>query len=150
TWSAAADMSVPRAEIGQPLLLPDGRVFVCGGEACIPNGLAGWSNAEVYDPAANTWTLLADMPSFEDEEGALSPPQDLDCPQIGSRVRPALGLLPDGRVLVVGGKGEAWQPNGLSGSGAVIGARKTLMLVFNVRGFSASSDVGTKVVISGA
>ena len=51
TWSSVAAMNYSR-EYCSSQVLPDGRVFVAGGEYG-----SGGTNAEVYDPTANTWTM---------------------------------------------------------------------------------------------
>ncbi|MGH3019226.1 MAG: hypothetical protein ACRDNR_03580 [Gaiellaceae bacterium] len=58
--------------------LADGRVRVAGG--------GGDDSAEIYDPAANTWTPTTNM-------------------VVARRYRPLQTLLLDGRVLVAGGLG---------------------------------------------
>jgi hypothetical protein len=44
-------------------VLPDGRVFVMGGEYSGPNTVLNTTNTgEIYDPVANTWTNVANFP----------------------------------------------------------------------------------------
>ncbi|MDX6556295.1 MAG: hypothetical protein QOD86_2490 [Miltoncostaeaceae bacterium] len=81
-FTPGAPMGHPRSLAGQTRLA-DGRVLVVGG-VDVGGELA---TAEVYDPAAGTWTDVA---------GILTTP----------RAAPGLFALPNGRVLVVGG-GEA-------------------------------------------
>ena len=52
TWSALAPMNDTRRYYSSDVL-PDGRVFVAGGEYG-----SGFDKAEVYDPVANTWTPI--------------------------------------------------------------------------------------------
>jgi hypothetical protein len=66
------------------IILPDGRPFIMGGtEAYDP--FFGLPNTATYDPATGTWT----------ETGSLA---------VGRSAHSAT-LLPDGRLLVVGGGG---------------------------------------------
>ena len=61
-------------------VLPDGRVFVLGGEYNVRHGTQVWTNTgEIYNPVTNTWTTIANFPE----------------PHFGG---PTM-LLPDGRVL---------------------------------------------------
>src|SRR6185437_7856652 len=80
TWSPLASMNLQRLYFASDVL-PDGRVFVEGGEYSRSGGAQNETNTgEVYDPVANTWSPIATFPqpSFGDD-----PSQ----------------LLPDGRVL---------------------------------------------------
>jgi hypothetical protein len=54
TWSQLASMKYQRLYF-QSDLLPDGKIYVSGGEY----GNAPAGSAELYDPVANTWTELA-------------------------------------------------------------------------------------------
>jgi hypothetical protein len=80
TWSQLASMNLGRLYYASNVL-PDGRVFVVGGEFT-GSGLdhTNTNRGEIYDPVANTWTPIADFPqsSFGDDPTA---------------------LLPDGRIL---------------------------------------------------
>lgn len=77
-------------------LLPDGRVLVVGG-LTREGGLAGASAAELYDPAADSWTPAASLRT--------------------GRWNHTATLLSDGTVLVVGG--ETDPPPGATGINAV-------------------------------
>jgi len=55
TWSSLASMHYPHLT-GGSLVLQDGRVMIVGGE----NSATGMTNAEIYNPVNNTWTLSAD------------------------------------------------------------------------------------------
>jgi hypothetical protein len=60
-WTSAAPMRDARADF-DIALLPDGRVLVAGGTNNSADGnLGALSSAEVYDPAADTWTSLPEM-----------------------------------------------------------------------------------------
>ena len=81
TWSTMASMSLERL-YDATNVLPDGRVFVVGGEYSGPNLTANWTNTgEVYNPVTNSWSSIPNFPqsSFGDD--------------------PSM-VLPDGRVLV--------------------------------------------------
>lgn len=87
TWTDAASMTVART-CHRQTLLSDGRVLVTGGRVLIPNPGGGGtfiylSSAEIYSPAANTWTPVASM----------SQPRALH----------TATLLANGKVLVAGG-----------------------------------------------
>jgi len=82
-WTATTPMVTQRAYAGA-VQLNDGRVLVAGGIAA--DGSPVWhmiANAEIYDPATNTWAATASL----------------------SEARHAhfLTLLPNGQVLTVGG-----------------------------------------------
>jgi hypothetical protein len=85
TWSAAASLQTPRARHAAARLA-DGRVLVAGGFAdrFSPDALA---SAEIYDPAANTWTRAADL-------------------NVARTSGHSATTLADGRVLVAGGGDE--------------------------------------------
>jgi len=81
TWAAAGSLIAPRARVGA-VLLPDGRVLVAGvGNPAL--GAPAAPAAEIYDPATNAWTATGPMTT--------------------ARTRPAVALLPGGRVLAAGG-----------------------------------------------
>lgn len=81
-WTRAAPLRVARLR-ATATALPDGRVLVVGGEIGDPLASApGTATAELYDPAADTWTLTT--PPLLEHRGA------------------AAAALSDGRVLVVG------------------------------------------------
>ena len=84
TWTTVG--SLTKARHGHTAtLLPDGRVLVTGGESRGANGATELtSSAEIYDPESRAWTTT----------GPLS---------MGRQAHSAT-LLPDGRVLVIGGE----------------------------------------------
>src|SRR5262249_42994388 len=62
TWSTRASMGLQRLYFASNVL-PDGRVFVEGGEYSGPQGAANDTNTgEIYNPANNTWTPIANFP----------------------------------------------------------------------------------------
>jgi N-acetylneuraminic acid mutarotase len=100
-WSAASDMHVSHAET-QPVLLDDGRVFMCGGRGqTTPDGqgpeISYTNTAEVYDPVADTWTFAASMPPIPGEDDVFGTAVP------GNRHGHSITVLADGRVLVAGG-----------------------------------------------
>jgi galactose oxidase len=85
-WQSMAPMSVARRQ-HNTTLLPDGTVLVTGGSSG-----AGFNNSkgavyltELYDPATNTWSALANSSAFRGYHSTTV-------------------LLPDGRVLSAGGR----------------------------------------------
>lgn len=63
TWSTLASEPVARLYFASQIL-PDGRLFVAGGEYSGPGLLPNWSNTgEIYDPLANAWTRIAPYPN---------------------------------------------------------------------------------------
>src|SRR5207302_3014320 len=81
TWSSAGNMSLPRADGHSATLLTSGEVLVAGGDARTDGNTV--ANADLYDPASNTWTAA----------GAMS----------AARYAHTATLLQDGRVLAAGG-----------------------------------------------
>lgn len=62
TWSSLASMSLERLYFGSNVL-PDGRVYVLGGEYSGANGAATWVNSgEIYDTISNTWSTVKSFP----------------------------------------------------------------------------------------
>jgi N-acetylneuraminic acid mutarotase len=88
TWSQAASLLTARQN-HTATLLPNGKVLVAGGMAP-PNNSMPMTNAEIYDPVANTWTAAAPMTS--------------------PRISHTATLLPNGKVLIVGGTGGPAMP----------------------------------------
>ena len=84
-WTPTASLSRPRT--GHTLtLLPDGRVLAAGGEDPTGSDYLVYSTTEIFDPATNSW----------------SPGPDLSEP----RGDHSATLMPDGRVLLIGGIGQ--------------------------------------------
>lgn len=80
---ASASLNVPRAD-HTATLLPDGQVLVVGGHGDAKSGDRALNSAETYNTATNAWTRT----------------RPLATPRTGHTAT----LLPDGRVLVVGGR----------------------------------------------
>ena len=58
SWSSAANMNIPRGYQASATC-SDGRIFTIGGSW---SGGLGGKNGEIYDPKANTWSLLPGCP----------------------------------------------------------------------------------------
>ncbi len=94
-YVAAAPMQLPRLHLNA-VLLPDRTVFVTGGSLKQEDTPLARLQAEIYDPATNTWSLMAEATA----------------PRLYHST--AL-LLPDGRVVAAGGNPEGgasvtWEP----------------------------------------
>jgi Kelch motif len=75
TWSTLASMHTPRAFFASNVL-PDGRVFVLGGEYSGSRWAMNWTNSgEIYDPVLNNWTNIAPFPqtNFGDDPTQILP-----------------------------------------------------------------------------
>jgi len=93
-WRLVRAMKHSRALHGATLL-PDGRVLISGGLTCCqPGDTPAFTadSAELYDPAADAFASTGSMAA--------------------GRFAHASALLPDGRVLVAGGNGDAVPPLG--------------------------------------
>jgi N-acetylneuraminic acid mutarotase len=97
TWTPIPPLGAPRWG-GTATLLPNGQVLVVGGVGDNGKGANALVTTERYDPATNTWTLLAPMGT----------------PRYGHRAT----LLANGQVLVTGGRG------GIPGPGALASAER--------------------------
>lgn len=63
TWSTLASEPIPRLYFASQIM-PDGRLFVAGGEYSGPGLLPNWSNTgEIYNPVTNRWASIAPYPS---------------------------------------------------------------------------------------
>ena len=96
-WGAAATMNRSRGAHGlNTVSMLDGRVFVSGGMTSGPDltQATAIADVEIYDPAANSWTLMA--------------------PLAGPSAIHAANVLVDGRIVVTGGAtGTLTAPNEL-------------------------------------
>ncbi|HEX2057471.1 MAG TPA: galactose oxidase-like domain-containing protein [Actinomycetota bacterium] len=92
SWSAAAPMAKRRV-MPDSVLLPDGKVLVMNGSSrgAADNGANPVWEAELYDPATNSWRTLAPM----------SVPRLYHATAL---------LLPDGRVMTAG-TDSVWNPD---------------------------------------
>lgn len=63
TWSSVGSQIIPR-EYFASQVLPNGKVWVMGGEYSGPNLQANWTNtAEIFDPVTSTWSIAASYPA---------------------------------------------------------------------------------------
>ena len=88
TWSLTSNSGLVRLQT-EVVQLPDGRVFVGGGETettppPVPNSLGIVKWTDLYDPATNSWRRMADMNWFREYHAVTL-------------------LIPDGRVVTTGG-----------------------------------------------
>jgi hypothetical protein len=82
TWSTTGNLNTDRFD-HTATLLPNGKVLVAGGQGdCSEDGCFILNSAELYDPAAGTWSSTSDL---------------------NYRAQHTATLLPDGKVLVAGG-----------------------------------------------
>jgi len=95
-WSAGGSLRAPRLMVrDQAVVLPDGKVLLAGGAYSVALGSSAL--VEVYDPAADAWTLTGSLTT--------------------SRGFHTVTLLDDGTVLATGGwpnnavyRAERWRP----------------------------------------
>jgi len=88
TWSLTSNPGLVRLQT-EVVQLPDGRVFVGGGETeanppPVPNSLGIVKWTDIYDPATDSWRRMADMNWFREYHAVTL-------------------LVPDGRVVTTGG-----------------------------------------------
>ncbi len=85
-WAVTGSMTTSR--LGHTAtLLPDGQVLVAGGEATVNGAFTVFSSAELYNPAAGTWTRTGRMNAAREQYTAT--------------------LLTNGQVLAAGGYNDA-------------------------------------------
>jgi N-acetylneuraminic acid mutarotase len=89
-WNGGGNMSTPRTAAAA-VTLPSGKVLVVGGNLS-STSLIGLNTGEVYDPATNTWTPVAN--TMSSARGS----------------RPVATLLLNGKVLVAGGSDAVGAP----------------------------------------
>ncbi|HEX6837268.1 MAG TPA: kelch repeat-containing protein, partial [Polyangia bacterium] len=90
SWTSLTSMHDPRLYFGSNVL-PDGRVFVVGGEYG-----SGGGKGEVYDPVANTWGSQFTAAGVADTETALLPDGTVYIAWISKIWNPATNMLTDG------------------------------------------------------
>ena len=90
TWTATGNLFEPRSN-HTATLLPDGRVLVAGGVSSFATEEV-LASAELYDPITGTWTAAARLTVARHGHTAT--------------------LLPDGRVLIAGGRGSGPESGG--------------------------------------
>jgi N-acetylneuraminic acid mutarotase len=101
TWTPKADMPTARGGLGASVV--NGILYVVGGAgSCAPPCfITSLATVEAYDPATNTWTTKADMPT----------------PRIGVAVEVVNGIL-----YAIGGFSSCCGPNGPFGALATVEA----------------------------
>ena len=82
-WTVAPPMATPRV-FHSAVRLTDGNVLVTGGASTYAPNADFLGSAELFDPIANTWSATANLPT--------------------RRQHHAGELLPDGKVLIAGGR----------------------------------------------
>src|SRR5205807_1929864 len=90
-WTSAGSMAATRID-QTATLLPSGQVLAAGG-VVLPYPAPSLASAKLHAPSTNPWAVAA--------------------PMIASRTRHTATLLPDGRVLVVGGQRFDFHDGGL-------------------------------------
>lgn len=60
-WTRKADMPTPRLNLSTSAV--NGKIYAIGGNVLIDNVIKALSTVEEYDPATDTWTKKADMPT---------------------------------------------------------------------------------------
>ncbi len=93
----ASNMVAPRGA-HEAVLLDDGRVLVVGGMNDGRKGVYS-EEAEIYDPVANTWTLVSTL------SGKAGRMYGSDGKTVVKRIRSTATKLKDGTVLICGGYG---------------------------------------------
>ncbi|HET9234386.1 MAG TPA: galactose oxidase-like domain-containing protein [Candidatus Eisenbacteria bacterium] len=88
TWTPVGSPGLVRFQ-SEVVPLPDGRIFVGGGEtetspSPVPSVLGIVRSCDLFDPIGNAWRQVADMPSFREYHAVTL-------------------LVPDGRVITTGG-----------------------------------------------
>ncbi|MFC1792317.1 kelch repeat-containing protein [Planctomycetota bacterium] len=68
TWTRKADMPTARGWMSPSSAVVNGKIYVIGGDVAIVDGLffLPIPTVEEYDPAKDTWTRKADMPTIRD------------------------------------------------------------------------------------
>ena len=88
-WTTAQPMQTHRY-VQDAVLLQDGRVLVAGGWSSTTLQSRSLASAEIFDPGTGRWASVGDMTT--------------------GRAQFRMAVLPDGRVLAVGGLGSGHEP----------------------------------------
>src|SRR5438552_3013860 len=91
SWGSQSRMNVPRL-YSPTAMLPDGRVFIVGGEYSLPFSFT--NTAEIYNPVTNVWTQVASVPTPLTQVGSILPPTAIS--QFGDD---PIQVLPNGQIL---------------------------------------------------
>ncbi len=103
TWSTLASMSLQRLYFASQVL-PNGNVFVLGGEYSGASGSSTWTNTgEMYNPVSNTWTAIASYPEtqYGDVPSAVLPNGTILC-----------GSLTDANTYIYNPANNTWTQAG--------------------------------------
>jgi hypothetical protein len=115
TFTPTGSMTMPRVGHTATLLL-NGKVLICGGSNLFSSLGTVWGSAELYDPPAGTFTAT----------GKMTTPRKFH----------TATLLPDGKVLIVGGTAD---PNAIVNGSSVLGSAEIYDPVTSV--FTAIADM---------
>src|SRR5262245_28205250 len=163
TWSTLAPLNVPRQELAAAEL--DGRIYAVG-------GLGGRANAtEIYDIAADAWTLGADLPVGTDHAWAVpfgerifvgggtsnrvfsyDPIAD-EWTEVAASAfvhggTPAAAVI-DGRIYVAGGAGGSMAGNEVEAYDPATNQWTTLAPMRCARNHTAGGVIGGKLYVAG-
>ncbi len=97
-WADGARLPEPFLGYSE-VLLPGGAVLIAGGDVPSGPGAVGSAHAARYDPCTLTWALTGSM--------------------LAARLGQVASLLPDGRVLVAGGKRAGGDPTDILSSAEI-------------------------------
>jgi hypothetical protein len=143
TWTTLATEPVARLYFASQIM-PDGRLFVAGGEYSGPALLPSWSNTgEIYDPLSNTWTIITpypnqpNCPALNDVSGNTTS----GSAQITAVYPYASGLTVGAQVFGAGIPSGATIVSVDSASQITISAAATQTIPANVISFSASYEL---------
>ena len=103
TWTQLASMGLQRLYYASNVL-PDGRIFVQGGEYSGPYGVSNDTNTgEIYSPTTNSWSKIATFPqgSFGDDPSELLPNGNV-----------LTGYIGGGLTYIYNPTSNSWSPGG--------------------------------------
>ncbi len=112
-WSLRASMNLERLFFPSNVL-PDGRVFVYGGEYSGPNTTGNIvNNGEIYDPTTNSWTPVTPIPLSLDPGNVFGD----DPTEVIAGGKVLAGYIFDGRTFVYDPTSNSWSagPTKLNG-----------------------------------
>ena len=112
TWTTLAPMHYPRSGFAADVV-PDGRVFVAGGEYG-----TGITHAEIYDPLANSWTVIDPPTSLFDPSADVFSDMISAVIANGRVLMAPLTPLNCGGTLIYDVKANAWSNGPVLANGA--------------------------------